>query len=168
LVLPGPHQIVGTKPGYATASETLQLLPARETRYDVHLLALKAQTKLERLWSPWKPWTVAGVGVATIGVAAIYYAISRGHFDDYDHAITTSCPDGCDATMLATMPAIPKMKYDGYVAQDASIALFAIGGAITVAGIVGLVLDQPHAVLEHPVAIVPTTNGATVSVSGRW
>jgi hypothetical protein len=171
LVLPGRHQIVGTKPGYATASDTIELQPARVTQYEVHLVALKAPTKLVRPWVPWKPWAVLGGGVATLGFGALAYVAARHRFDDYDNGVASRCPSGCDAAMVAAMPDLGEMKHGGYVARDFAIVLFVAGGALVTTGIVGLVLNQPHAVLERRAvtpAIVPTTGGATLFLDAQW
>jgi hypothetical protein len=169
VVLPGKHQVVGEKPGFLTASEPLELWPGKPTEHEVHLIALKAATKLERRWPSWQPWAVlaGGGGALVLGGASLGFA--KHEFNSYDAGVATRCPSGCDAATAAAMLSdLRSTKSHGDVAQDIGFALLGIGGAAAIAGVVGVVLNQPHAVVERPINVTPTNGGAALTISGRF
>ena len=171
IVLPGKHQVVGTKQGYLTASETLELLPARLTKYDVHLVALRSAVKVVRRWAAWKPWAVLGSGGGALALGGAAYALANHDFHSYDTGIAAHCPHGCDATMVSALSDLTATKRHGELAQGVAVSLFAIGGAVAVAGAIAVVLNQPHSAVEHvPMlpAIAPTPGGATLMLGGSF
>ena len=162
FVLPGRHQVVATKPGFLTSSETLDLQPAKLTKYDVRLVAFKSTAKLVRRWQPWVPYAVVAGGVAVAGVGALFYRAASDNFARYDAGVRSNCPRGCDAAMAAALGDVNARKQRGEVEQGVAFSLFATGGAALIAGLVGIVLNQPHTSLE----VAPTASGATASI--RW
>jgi hypothetical protein len=169
LVLPGKHQIVGTKPGYMTATETIELLPARLTKHDVRLIALKSVTRLVRRWPVWKPWLVVGSGASIATLGGLAYGIAKHRFNSYDADVTMHCPRGCDASMTAALQGLESNKDSGNRWQAAAFSLFAVGGAVAITGAIGLYLNQqrPETSSVTP-AISATPGGATVAVSSTW
>jgi hypothetical protein len=168
FVLPGKHQVVGTKPGFLTASETLDLLPARLTEHDVHLVALKAATQLERRWPSWQPWAVLAGGGGALAIGGLSLWFAKHEFNVYDAGVTTRCPSGCDAEMAASLSDLRSVRHHGDIAQGVGFALLGVGGAAAIVGAVGVVLNQPHAVTERPVTVAPTAGGASISIGGRF
>ena len=163
LVMPGRHQVVATKPGFLTASETLDLVPARLTKYDVHLIAFKSNAKLVRRWQPWAPYAVIAGGAVVGGIGALFYRAASNSFAHYDAGIMNSCPHGCDADMAAALTELDARRHRGDVEQGVALSLFAVGGAAVLTGLVGVILNQPHA----PVEIAPAAGGGATA-SMRW
>jgi hypothetical protein len=166
---PGDHQVVATKPGFLTASETLSLLPGKQTTYEVQLIAFRSATTMVRRWSRWKPYAVVGAGVAIAAVGAYMYGASVRSFDRFDRAVADACPTGCNAEQVAAMPDLHDLEDRAELQQNVAISLFAVGGAVVATGAVGLYLNQPRAQLaptDTVPSITPTPGGATFSV--RW
>jgi tetratricopeptide (TPR) repeat protein len=167
IVMPGRHQVVATKPGFQTATEALDLLPSKSLRYDVRLVAFKAATRLERRWSPWQPYAVLAGGAGTVGLGALAYLLASNAFARYDAAVSAACPHGCDAQAAALFQ-LDVRKQRGDVEQDVAFSLFAVGGAAVITGVVGIVLNQPRAVEEHPVAVVRSGSATLLTWATAW
>ena len=164
FLMPGRHQIVATKVGYLTVAETLELQPARLTKYDVHLIALKSAAKLTQRWATWKPWTVVAVGAGVAGLGGISHAVANHDFNTYDSNIEMRCPHGCNAAMATQLTDLDSIKHHGYIAQDIAFSLYGVGAAIVITGVIGLVLNRPHTFVDAVPSITPTSGGATLSV----
>jgi len=166
---PGDHQIVATKPGFLTASDTLALEPGKTTTFDVRLIAFKSATTMVRSWPRWKPYAVVGGGAVVAAIGGLAYAVSASNFRAYDDGIRAACPAGCDAAGVAALPALRDTKDRAELENTIAISLFVVGGAAVVTGAVALYLNQPRAQLapSHPTAVVsPVPGGATVGV--QW
>jgi tetratricopeptide (TPR) repeat protein len=148
MVLPGAHQVVASKAGYLTRSESLQLSSSKVTRYEVRLVAFKAETHYARRWATWKPYAVLGGGVALGALGGLAYLLATHEIDQYDAGVAAACPHGCDAAANAMLDDVNAHRSHGELARDIAVALFALGGTAVLAGTVGIVVNQPRAVSE--------------------
>jgi hypothetical protein len=164
IVLPGKHQVVGTKPGYLTASETLELPPARITAYDVHLIALRS-IQVARRWDAWKPWVVLGTGAVVAAFGGAATLVARREIHRYDAAVIARCPDGCDAMTVSSFTDLASVRHRGRVAEVVAGSLYVLGGAAVVTGVVGIVLNQPRQIERARPTIGPVPGGVTVGVA---
>lgn len=169
IAMPGEHQIVATKPGFATDSKTVVLVAGQATSHEVRILQGAAPPVLVRRWSTWLPRSmlVAG-GVLGAGGAWSYAAAAR-NIERYDRGIEVRCAQYCSAEVFASFSDLRRAQNRGYREQAAAFSLFAAGGLAVVAGVAGLVMNQPRVVGEpgspQPV-VVPTPGGALLSL--RW
>jgi hypothetical protein len=161
LLLPGEHQIVATKPGYATETTPLVLVPGKEHVHAVHLHAFA--TKVTRRWSANRPWIVAGVGLGAAALGGIFEWQSRGDYDAYDKYVRATCPGGCPSSMLDG-----SQKSRAHVENIAGLSLLAAGGITAIAGLVGVYLNLPHEVIEHAPVVNPTGGGMTATMAWKW
>jgi tetratricopeptide (TPR) repeat protein len=166
-LLPGKHQVVATKPGFLTYSETLALGSGTTETFDVRLMPLTSTTRTTRRWQPWKPYAVAGAGVLVAGLGGIAYALAARDYDRYDEEIREACPRGCNAEQAAMLGDVRAIEDRADVEQNIARAMFAVGGALALTGGVGLYLNQRRteviAPMETP-TIVPRPGGAIVTL----
>lgn len=169
FLLPGEHQVVATKPGMQAALQTLALVAGKPVSLELRpTLALATPPRMARRWATWKPWAVLGSGGAIIGLGAVGYFAARSDFAAYDREVEARCPSGCSAAMLAEQAGLARTKDRAELKQVIAFSLFSVGGAAVVAGVVGLLLNQPRAQLEakpSPLTIAPVSGGGTVSMS---
>jgi hypothetical protein len=168
-LLPGDHQVVATKPGFLTASETLTLRPGETTSHEVRLIAFKSTTTMVRRWSRWKPYAVVGAGAAIAAIGGVTYVVSASAYDDYDQVVRRECPAGCSAAEVAAIPelAAAKDRADRY--KLATQSLVVVGGAVALVGAVGLYLNQPRArTTDLAFGVANVSGGALVTLQGAF
>lgn len=159
LVLPGAHQIVASKPGFATETTSLVLLPGKDTVHAVKLEPIKVSTHVVRRWKARTPWLVVGGGAGVAFAGAVFELLSRSEYHTFDQLFDANYPMG--TTMID--PSIESHRSTGRWENIAGLSLITVGGAAAIAGLVGVYLNQPHSVIEHGPVIMPTGNGAVAS-----
>lgn len=171
FLLPGEHQVVATKPGFITASKMLVLVAGKLIAYDMPAIEAQPVPRNVRRWAPWKPWVVVGGGGA-IGVAGmVVYALAGKQFAAHDRLVAATCKGGCTADVLAMYPEIPRLKSRAETEQIVAFSLLSAAGAVVVAGLVGVVMNQSRLQLEPrlPVpAIALMPGGLQASASWRF
>jgi hypothetical protein len=147
-VVPGPHQLVVKKPGYATLTHELVLFPNRPTE-EVLRPTKQTGAVLRRRWPQWKPWLVFGAGLAVAVAGIPLEVVARSQLDQFDQQIGSSCPNGCSDTN-PSLPPVPagatSLRDRANIEHIAAITSFSVGGALLVAGTALLVLNTPRAV----------------------
>jgi hypothetical protein len=166
VLLPGPHQLIATKTGFLPSNTKLNLVGGQPDSETVKLLPLKDVTHYVRRWATWKPYALLGAGafVALLGVPVELEAV--GDRNTYDRLIGEHCPSGCapkDVNPDDTAY-LNKMKVENTVA----VSLFAVGGAALVSGVVAVIMNQPRAIIEKQVAVVPAKGGAIAMVGWKF
>jgi Tetratricopeptide repeat len=168
-LLPGAHQVVAAKPGMQAALHALSLTAGGTTALELRpTLALPALPQMERRWATWKPWAVMGGGGALLGLGALSYFSAKSSFEAYDRGVAERCPSGCSAMMLAEYDELTERKASAERKQLVAFSLFAAGGGAVVAGVVGLLLNQPRVRPDEnpaPLTLSPVAGGATVSTA---
>src|SRR5262245_12425444 len=72
-VLPGQHQIVGTKPGFLPRTVEIVVLGGKHEHAAVQLEPLSKAARIERRFATWIPWTVFGSGFAVSGIGGLLH-----------------------------------------------------------------------------------------------
>jgi tetratricopeptide (TPR) repeat protein len=166
---PGAHQLVARKPGFLTATRSLQLAPGKLTRERLKLEPIGAvRMRSVRRWSAWKPWAVLGGGVV-LGLAGVALRLdAEDNLDTFDSEIARLCPAGCTESEL---PATVQDTKDRADTENAiAIGLFVAGGLATAAGVTLVILNQPRLEPDRPKAgfsLTPrlSARGGSVSAS---
>lgn len=167
-LLPGEHQVVATKPGLQADLQTLTLSAGVPAKIELRpAIARMSSPQLVRRWPTWKPWAVLGSGGALAGIGALAYVAAKRDFDAYDRGVASRCPAGCTAAML-TEYGLADEKSAGERMQVVAFSHFVAGGGAVVAGVVGLILNQPRVRREPgppPLRLVPAADGATIMLA---
>jgi hypothetical protein len=167
-LLPGEHQVVATKPGMQASLQTLILTAGTPAAVELRpAIERAARPQMVRRWATWKPWAVLGSGGGFLGLGALSYFTASGDFAAYDRGVAARCPAGCSAAMLAEYGLADK-KQRAEREQVIAVSLFAVGGCAVVAGVVGLLLNQPRVKLEArpvPLTIAPVAGGAVIATA---
>jgi hypothetical protein len=158
LLMPGEHQVVATKAGYATETAPLVLVPGKEHVHVVHLSPVA--TKLVRRWPASRPWIVVGSGAGVAALGGMFEYLSHRDYASFDADVMEHCPSGCTSSMVNT-----GTKSSARTENIVGVSLLVAGGATAVAGLVGVYLNIPRSVVEHAPMISPTNGGATASVT---
>jgi hypothetical protein len=169
FLLPGEHQVVATKPGFITASKILVLVAGKLTAYDIP--AIEAKPRNVRRWASWKPWAVVGGGGAIAVAGMVVYTFAGKQFAAHDRLVAAKCEGGCTADVLAMYPEIPRQKSRAENEQIFAFSLLSAGGAVLVAGLVGVVMNQSRLQLAPrlptpAVALIP--GGLQASANWRF
>jgi tetratricopeptide (TPR) repeat protein len=168
-LLPGAHSLVARKAGYLDATHALQLPPGKKTDESIKLVSLASlPTRTVRRWAAWKPWVLFGAGVVVAAVGVPLMLDAKSNYDKFDQTINTQCPSGCAPSALPTtaVEARDRAKAE----NGAALAMFGVGGAAAVAGVVMLILNTPHAEVRRPMPVAlapvlgPSLAGLTASL----
>lgn len=161
LLMPGEHQVVATKAGYATETAPLVLVPGKEHVHVVHLAPIA--TKLERRWPASRPWIVVGAGVGVAALGGMFEFLSHSDYQRFDDDVMKLCPSGCTSSMLDT-----GLKSRARAENIAGVSLLVAGGATAAAGLIGVYLNIPRAVVEHAPMVNPTNGGAMATMEWKF
>ena len=169
LLMPGEHQVVASKPGFVTETSTLVLVPGKELVHPVKLVKLEPRTHYERRWDSSRPWIVLGAGAGLALVGGVFELQSRNEYQTYEQLLGAQCGRGCGPNAVAPLdPTTAAHKSTAHTENIVGVSLLAVGGAVAITGLIGVYLNQPHAVVEHAPIVTPTPGGATVSASWSW
>ena len=83
---------------------------------------------------------------------------------DFETAHARECPRGC-LTTLEDKPLLRDIKDSAELKGNIGISMMIAGGAVTVGGMVMVILNRPKRVLPK-IEVVPAADGATAST--KW
>jgi hypothetical protein len=160
---PGPHQIVATKRGYVSSTETVELSAGTQLQHRVELVVEAPRTmRMVRRWDAGKLWVLTGSGVLIAGIGGVALASGRRDIERFDAGVELQCPRGCSVDRVAELGSLFSMRERAETKQVLAILLFALGGAALGTGIVAMIVNEPRAQLEA------TPGGMTVGLAGRF
>jgi hypothetical protein len=170
-VLVGEHTLIGTDDGKLYVPETRRIVVGggKANVERLRLRSVDSDFVLKYPYPRWIPFTIAGGGAAVaLGGLAFWFA-GKSQMDHFEASFASQCQTGCPASLdgsegqrlLAEERDSAKLK--GKIAVSMMIA----GGAITVTGVVFIVLNKAKRVL--PVEVVPNgQGGASAIYSGSF
>lgn len=154
---PGSHAIVASKAGYMTKTYDEVLIPGKQHPIDVSLVAVGDAVTRTR-WAAWKPWAVAGSGVAVIGAGVLLELAARSNSDKYESYLQT-----CPAVGCSVGDPHLDLKDRAVTESHFAVASLAVGGAALATGVVLLVMNRPYAYVPEV-----SHDSAGVAVVGRF
>ncbi|WP_428269774.1 hypothetical protein [Haliangium sp.] len=151
LVQPGSHQLVVSKDGHIPATEGLVLGPGDSRRV---ALALPVLTMVEkRRWPTWRPWAVAGAGVALVAAGGVLHWRADQDAGAFEAAFQgLACADGrptatgCDEIDLPS--GVDTTRRRATWERRGALVAYGIGGAAVAAGAVLAYLNRARTVRE--------------------
>jgi hypothetical protein len=166
-VLAGEHVIVGEKKEYMTRSQRIVVKGGATESEDLSLVAIESAVILKYRYPRWMPFTVAGTGAAiALGGLGVWLA-GRSGMDQFTADFTTNCPAGCKMD-FSDKPFLRDEKDSAQLKGQIGIGMMAAGGAITVTGVILMVVNSKAKRILPSVEAAPTAGGATVSLHGSW
>jgi hypothetical protein len=99
------------------------------------------------------------------------YTFAAKQFAAHDRLVAARCGRGCTADVLAMYPEIPRQKRRAENEQIVAFSLLSVGGAVVVAGLVGVVMNQSRLQLAPrlpapAIALIP--GGLQASANWRF
>jgi len=161
VLLPGVHAVLVTKPGFVTVAQQATLEPGKLASIELRLSPRRPEVVFQRRWQRrWLPWTVLGSGLAIAATALPLYLVGRSDFNSqkerFDRLCSGRAAGGCVPDQLETeaerqeWAALQSLETKANREYQASIALLGVGAAMTLAGVVLVILNQPRAVERMP------------------
>jgi len=108
---------------------------------------------------PRVPWTIAGVGVASLIGGFALHQVALTDQDRYDQIVSEQCASGCDGLP----PQAAALEHRAQTEDRVSLGLLVAGGVVAIAGMV-----WSEAFNRPTFELVPTRGGASASVSLRF
>ncbi len=176
-VLPGSHVIVASKVGFVTQAKDLVLVGGKNQSVPIELVTIANATVYRTRWKTWKPWAVAGGGVALAGLGLLVNAQASYEMDRIKGQVLDSCgPAGCTADQYRSL------QYDSAESRAVTlnrvgVGMIVAGGAVVVGGVVAVILNRPRPFVPerqppvvHAARLVPTwsPDGGGVTVLGSF
>ena len=144
LVRIGQHTFVASKTGFEPTQKSPMLPPGQKTVIDLKLFTHDQLTVYKRRWPNPLPWSVLGAGIVLSGLGGILHWQSTVQMKKYDDGIkacaAASPTGGCtpDSGLLGKKSGAENL-------QAGAFALYGIGGAVAVTGVVLAVLNRAKA-----------------------
>ncbi|MCG8418545.1 MAG: hypothetical protein MJE77_11435 [Proteobacteria bacterium] len=173
LVRVGKHNIVATKTGYINANEVHELKHTDNLSLELKLYTAEDVTGYRRRWSRWKPWTVFGVGTALALTGAGFHWAAVSNYDDFDQRIEDCRTDPNRPGCRETEDILP-IRDRADVQQGVAYALYAVGGATLVSGLVLVYANRlkPYRLdveeRDRRVVVVPVIGGDMAGISAAF
>jgi tetratricopeptide (TPR) repeat protein len=168
ILAPGKHQLVASKPLFITVTRAVTLVAGGTVAEVLQPVAMPQNVHTERRWAPWKPWTVVAGG-AVLALAGIPLQLAaRSNMDRYERQVAEACPTGCPRDAIPE--AARSTESRAHLENGLAIGLFAAGGAAVAAGVVLVLLNQPHPVEPASLTVVPAAIDGRLGavVAGRF
>lgn len=164
-VMAGLHAVGGEAPSYLMPTRRIVVTGGETSREKLSFVPLDRAVALKYPYRRWIPYTVTAGGLALglSGVAVWFAGRQQMKQFERDFANDPDCAMGCDKD-LANKPALRKERDHAELKGTIGISLMVAGGAVTVGGLVMVILNRPQRIL--PAEITPTNGGAVVST--RW
>lgn len=174
-VLPGPHQVVGTKQGFVPRTTELVVLGGKQDRVEVTLVPLAKVAKgarIEHRWPQWIPWTVFGSGFVIAGIGELLHLKATNDNDAYERLVERECPNGCTAGDVDE-----SLQSRARIENGFGIGAMLLGAAVVVGGGVMIYMNRGETVYDvnevQParggrLGIVPLRDGGALSWSARF
>lgn len=171
-VTPGPHLVVGAKPGFLT--RTIDVVAVGGQRQEVALVLepLASAARIEHRWPGWIPWVVFGGGFAVAGVGGAINLAAASNMDSYDRTVTQLCSrTPCTAAQLEAA-GVAGLDRKAERQSVLGVGVMILGGATVATGAVLLYLNRGRTVYPERAdklapAIAPVEGGgATLTLGG--
>jgi tetratricopeptide (TPR) repeat protein len=169
-VLPGQHQVVGTKAGMLPRTIEIVVLGGKREQVGVELVPLSKGTRIEHRWAQWKPWTVFAGGFALAGIGGLLHLKATSDQDEYRDLVAQQCPNGCPAGEVSS-----SLESSARIENGIALGAVILGGAAIVTGSVMIYMNRGRTVYgakeyQTPrgarLDVVPTRSGGAVTLSG--
>lgn len=168
-VLAGPHLVVAERAGYLTLSRRVFVTGGATARERVELMPLDA-LELEYPTPRWVPWSVTAAGAAIALGGVGFWVSGNNQMSRFESDADVLCrPHGCSANFDAnpTERQLAAQRDSAELKGAIAIAMFGVGGAVTVGGVVWTILNRPRRVAPS-FEVTPTAGGASARVGWRF
>jgi hypothetical protein len=168
-VLAGEHVVVAEAKGMMTVSRRSVVVGRGSSMASFQLLPIEDVVKLEYPTPRWIPWTVGGAGAAiALGGLGLWFA-GNSAMDRFEARFEKLCPDGCSDQLDAndTERDLANQQNSARLEGNIGVGMMLAGGAITVGGVVWVIINRPRRVLPT-LEVAPTNGGMTASTSWRF
>ena len=164
-VLPGKHVLVGSAQGLLTESRELFVIGGETTRTSMTLVSLG---QAGRRWPRWQPWTIAGTGIALVGVGIAFNVLARTARDEHEQQTALHCAArGCEPAEYAER-GLARLEDQVETRNVVSLVALGVGGATALTGGVMVLLNRSLARASERVGVIRPGGGLGVAVRLRF
>lgn len=164
-VPPGPHAVVGTRVGFLTSTRDVLVLPGKTVTELVALRSIADATVTRSRWASWKPWAVAGGGVALAGLGGLVQLRAQSDLDRYHDEIDRLC--GGTGCAQGEIPGpVDDLASRALVENRVALAMIGTGAAVAVTGVVLVVMNRPRTFVAEATPSAGAVTGITLT--GRF
>lgn len=166
----GSHDVKVGRAGQPAFARRVEIPPGGEATLALPLEALNVEAlpRPPRSYAPWH-WVTLGLGAAILATGGLMTGLA---FRDADRVNSASTyPDGTVKTGSLTRTEALALKNSAEAKSNAGIALYAIGGASLVTGIVFWILEPRAKAGDRSlptVSAAPVPGGGAVQFAGRF
>ncbi len=163
-VVPGRHQLVGTRTGLLTKSTEVIAVGGHPVTAAIELARPESAARIEHRWPGYLPWVVFGAGFGVAGIGGLLDLAAKSDRDSYDLVVAQRCTTStCTPSQLAD---VQHLKDSAHAKAILGGSALVVGGAAIATGAVMLYLNRGRTV--YPDVAPIAGGGAAVSLSGRF
>lgn len=146
VVMPGRHEVVGTRRGYLTATREVVGEAGRCTAVSIQLATLRVTTAVTvRRWTSWKPWAVLGGGALVAAAGIPLQVRASSNMDRFRQRANELC-----GTESCELPAsLRDLESRAELQNRVAITAFAVGAAGIAAGAVLLYVNRERTIVRE-------------------
>jgi hypothetical protein len=152
MVRAGSHSLTAQAENYVPTRLNLKLVGGEPSRLELDLFTMKDLTGTRRKMHVSIPYLVIGAGALAAGVGGYLHNESRNGFASYDHAIASCAATGDSRGCAAPSPDVTALKSSAESDQTLAVTMYAVGGAVIVAGTVLAILNRAETYHIDPVS----------------
>jgi len=161
-LLPGEHEIVGTKQGFIPRTMQLVSHGGKVISAKVRLDPISSAARVEHRWAAWMPWVVFGGGFALAGLGELAHV--KAVDDNAQYAkLVAGCTSPCASSSLDHT-----LESNATLENRVAIGLYGAGIAAITTGVVLLYLNRGRTVYDSTVEVTSSHGGAAISIRGQF
>ena len=160
-VVPGEHQLVGTKAQFSTRTFDVVVLGGKQQHQAVELVPVARTAKITRRWGMWVPWSVFGGGLALTGLGALIELKASSDFAAFDRMVQRDCAKGCTEVDYGT-------RNTARLENRIGVGTLTVGAVAVAAGAVMIYLNRARTSYPTEIEVRPTQAGGVVTMGGRF
>ncbi|MBL0216313.1 MAG: hypothetical protein IPQ07_20810 [Myxococcales bacterium] len=160
-MVPGEHQLVGSKTGFATRTIGVVVLGGKQQRQAVELDSLARTARITRRWGTWMPWTVFGGGITLTAFGTLVELKASSDFAAFDQRIQRDCAKGCEHVDFGP-------RQTAQLENRIGIGTLVVGVATVAAGSVLIYLNRARTTYPTEIDVRPTQHGGVFTIAGQF
>jgi hypothetical protein len=164
MITAGQHVLIASKPGYFPITESVALIPGKQTR--VVLRMTVDVVHVYRPWRLWQTWAVAGIGIAMSLTGGVLLLQAEKDYAAIQVELNTCTPNICE-------PVPPRRLESAEWKERIGAGALITGGTIVAAGLTVVLIKLGRTRRSKPspgvedLDILPMMSGDTAGISAR-
>ena len=167
VLLPGTHQVVGSKPERVTETQSLVLSAGEDVEMTL-VLAIPDRIGTKRHFPAWIPWLALSAGVAVVSTAGYLDWDASQELDRFDQSFNARCRRGCIDDQV---PDLASRLQAAEGRKTVALGLYMAGGAMVVGSAILVYMNRERVIrtkiTREELSVTPLVTPDSAGVAAR-